>query len=147
MIRRIGAFVASVLVVYLLAAFISTQMTLNIVVALGLPVTVADRAAAAMHDLAGMAPTYVPLVAISLLVAFPVAALVARFVPAPRTLGYALAGAVALLVAHLTMYAVLGMHPLPVTRSVIGLFGQVAAGAVGGLVFALLTRKAPSEAT
>ena len=147
MIRRIGAFVASVLAVYVLAALVSTQMTLNNVVALGLPVTVADRFAAALHDLAGLAPTYVPLIAISLLIAFPIMALVARFVPVPRTLGFVLAGAVALLVVHLAMYAVLGMHPLPVTRSVIGLAGQVAAGAVGGLAFAVLTRKARPPAT
>ena len=135
MIRRIAAFVGAVLSAYVLGAFASTQMVLNAVAALGVPVGAATRATAVLHDLPGMAPVYGPLITIAFLIAFPVAALVMRFVPRPRTLGYVLAGAVALLAVHVLMPALLGMHMFPATRSVAGVAWQVGAGAVGGYVF------------
>jgi len=135
MIRRIAAFVAAVLSAYVLGAFASTQMVLNAVAALGVPVGATTRASAVLHDLPGMAPVYGPLIVIAFLIAFPVAGLVMRFVPGPRTLGYVLAGAVALLAVHLLMPALLGMHMFAATRSVAGVAWQVAAGAVGGYVF------------
>ena len=138
MIRRIAAFVGAALAVYLLGAWVSTQMVLNAVIELGLPVTVTQRFTAGLHDLTGMAPVYLPLVAIALLIAFPIAALVMRFVPGPRTVGYALAGAAALFAVHEIMPAVLGMHMFPATRSAVGVAWQVAAGAVGGYLFARL---------
>ena len=138
MIRRIAAFVGAVLAVYLLGAWVSTQMVLNAVVELGLPVTLSERFATGLHDMTGMAPVYLPLVTIALLIGFPVAALVMRFVPGPRTVGYALAGAAALFAVHEIMPAILGMHMFPATRSAAGVAWQVAAGAVGGYLFARL---------
>ena len=146
MIRRIAAFVGAVLAVYLLGAWVSTQMVLNAVVELGLPVTLTERIAAGLHDLAGMAPVYLPLVAIALLIAFSVAALVMRFVPGPRTVGYALAGAAALFAVHEILPALLGMHMFPATRSAAGVAWQVAAGAVGGYLFARLLVNQSKEA-
>ena len=140
MLRRIAAFLAGVLTAYVLAAFVSTQMVLNAVDRLGVPVDAATRASAVLHDLSGMAPLYAPMVALVFLIALPVAALAMRFVPGPRTLGYVLAGAVGLAALHLILPAVLGMHPLPATRSLIGLGWQAAAGATGGYVFARLSR-------
>lgn len=135
MIRRIAAFVAAVVSAYVLGAFASTQMVLNAVAALGMPVGVATRASAVLHDLPGMGPVYGPGITIAFLIAFPIAALVMRFVPGPRTLGYVLAGAAALLVVHMLVPTLLGMHPFPATRSAAGIAWQVAAGAVGGYVF------------
>ena len=82
-IRRISAFAAGVLATYIVAVTASTQMILGEVAGLGLPVTFGDRAAATMHDLAGMAMAYLPLIGASLLVALPVAALVLRYVRLP----------------------------------------------------------------
>lgn len=147
MIRRIAAFVGAVLTTYVLGAFASTQMVLNAVDALGVPVGVATRATAVLHDLPGMAPVYGPMITIAFLVAFPVAALVMRFVPGPRTLGYVLAGALALLAVHILMPSLLGMHMFAATRSLAGMASQVAAGAVGGYVFARfrVKRSEPSD--
>ena len=39
----------------------------------------------------------------------------------------------------------LGTNPIAVTRSAVGLLSQVGAGAVGGLVFALITAKASAK--
>ena len=139
MIRRIAAFAAGVLATYIVAAIASTQMILGEVAGLGMPVSFGDRAAATLHDLAGMAMAYLPLIGASLLVAFPVAALALRAVRLPRALGYALAGGAALWALHLIMIAVFGMHPVPATRTALGLALQAGAGLVGGYVFARLT--------
>ena len=146
MIRRIAAFAAGVLATYVLAAIASTQMILHQVAALGMPVSFGERAAATLHDLAGMAVAYLPLIGASLLVALPVAALALRYVPLPRALGYALAGGAALWALHLIMIAVFGMHPVPATRTALGLALQAGAGLVGGYVFARLTAGASRTA-
>lgn len=138
MIRRLAAFAAGVLAAYVLAAVVSTQMILAEVAALGLPVSLGERAAATLHDLAGMAMAYLPLIGASLLIAFPVAALVLRYVRLPRAFGYALAGGAAIWALHLIMIATFGMHPVPATRTALGLALQAGAGLVGGYVFARL---------
>ena len=142
MIRRITAFAAGVLATYVLAAVASTQIILSEVAALGMPVGLGDRAAATLHDLAGMAVAYLPLLGASLLAAFAVAALALRWVRIPPALGYALAGAAALWALHAIMVAVLGMHPLPATRTALGMAAQAAAGGCGGLLFARLKTRA-----
>ena len=146
MIRRIAAFAAGVLATYILAAIASTQTILRQVAALGMPVSFGDRAAATLHDLAGMAVAYLPLIGASLLVALPLAGLALRYVPLPRTWGYALAGGAALWVLHLIMIGTFGMHPLPATRTALGLALQAATGMVGGYVFARLAPGASKAA-
>lgn len=138
MIKRIGAFVGAVLAAYIPAALVSTQMVLAEVAALGLPISAGVRASATLHDLIGMATTYLPLVALSLLLGFAAAAVVLRLLPHWRPFGYVFAGACAVLVLHLILYATFGMHPLPATRTEAGLIAQGAAGALGGYVFAWL---------
>lgn len=138
MIRRIAAFATGVLATYIVAAIVSTQMILGEVAGLGMPVSFGDRAAATLHDLAGMTMAYLPLIGASLLVAFPVAAVALRYIRLPRTLGYALAGGTAIWALHLIMIATFGMHPVPATRTALGLALQAGAGVVGGYVFARL---------
>ncbi len=146
MIRRIAAFAAGVLGTYIVAAVASTQMILGEVARLGLPVHFGDRTAATLHDLAGMATAYLPLIAASLLVAFGVATLVLRHIRLPPALGYALAGGTALWALHLIIIATFGMHPLPATRTTLGLALQVGAGLFGGYVFARLAARASRTA-
>ncbi len=136
MTRRILAFACAVLATYVLASFASTQTILNTVSSFGLAVGLSVRGEATLHDLAGLAPTYLPIITVALLVAFPATALALRFVPVPRVLAYAVAGAAALFTLHALMAAVMGMHPLPATRSGLGIALQAAAGAVGGWAFA-----------
>jgi len=145
MIRRVTALAAGVLATYILAAAASTQMILGELAALGLPVSFGDRTAATLHDWTGMAMAYLPLIGASLLIAFPLAALILRYVGLPRTLGYALAGAAALWALHLIMIATFGLHPLPATRTALGLALQAAAGLVGGYVFARIAAGASAK--
>ena len=138
MSRAIGAFLCAALATYALGAAIATQMVLSEVAALGMPVSFGVRASAALHDLVGMATAYLPLVALSLLLGFTAAALLVRFLPSWRIFCYMLAGAAALLALHLILYATFGMHPVPATRTALGLAAQTAAGALGGCVFGWL---------
>ena len=147
MTRRIGAFVCAVLVTYLAGSALSTQMILQEVASFGVPVDFATRIAATLHDLAGLAVTYLPIIAIASLVAYPVTALVLRFVPGPRAVAYAIGGAAALFALHSLMFAVLGMHPLPATRTGLGMALQAAAGAIGGWTFAAVARPRSSGAS
>ncbi len=140
-LKTVGAFFAAVVVAYLLGAIVSTQTILQNVVAMEVPVGWGDRIGATLHDLGGMAPTYLPIIAVGFLVAFPLTALIVRFRPNLRSIGYVLAGAVAVLAIHLAMQALLGMHPLPTTRTVLGLLLQGAAGAAGGYAFVRITRQ------
>ena len=140
MTRRIGAFVCAVLVTYLAGSALSTQMILHEVSSFGVPVDFGTRIGATAHDIAGLAVTYLPIIAIALIVAYPVTALMLRFVPGPRALAYAIGGAAALFALHSLMFAVLGMHPLPATRTTLGMLLQVVAGAVGGVAFAAVAR-------
>lgn len=140
-LKTVGAFLVAVVVAYVLGAIVSTQTILQNVVEMDVAVGWGDRLGATLHDLGGMAPTYLPIIAVGFLVAFPVTALIVRFLPNWRSIGYVLAGLVAVLAIHLVMQALLDMHPLPTTRTLLGLLLQGAAGATGGYVFVRITRQ------
>lgn len=134
------AFVIAVVVAYVLAVLMYTQLNLANVVEMGLEVTMADRAGAALHDLAGMLPLYASIIAVAFLIAFPVARLILIWVPQLRTLAYVLAGFAAIYTVDFALGALLtsGTHPLAVTRTTVGLLSQCVAGAIGGYVFVRL---------
>lgn len=135
MVRTLGAFVVAVLVTYVTAAAAATQSVMGRLLDLGAPVTLAVRAEATWHDLFGMASSYLPILAIALLIAFPVAALVIRFLPDWRRVGYPLAGAVAVLAVHVILEQLFMITPVAATRTLAGLGVQVLCGALGGWVF------------
>lgn len=137
------AYIAAVVTAYVAAVLAYTQLNLANVVEMGLPVSFKDRIGAAGHDLIGMASLYLPIIAVALLLAFGFTAIVLRWVPQLRTLGYLLAGFVGIFVVDYALGALLtgGTHPLAVTRTTIGLLSQCLAGALGGYVFILLSRK------
>ena len=135
MVRTLGAFLAAVLVTYVVAATAATQSVMGRLSDLGAPVTMAVRAESTWHDLLGMATSYLPILAVALLIAFPVAALVVRFMPGWRAVGYPLAGAVAVLAVHIILEQLLMITPVAATRTLAGLGVQVLCGALGGWVF------------
>ena len=104
-------------------------------------VSMAQRLDAMAHDITNMTDIYLPLVAISLLLGLPVAFAIVRKNPHLRTLGYVLAGFVALLAMHVIMKAVLGLSGIAPTRSLWGLLAQGIAGGIGGYLFCRLSTK------
>ena len=78
MIKTTGSFLLAVIAAYLLGAIFISQGNIAAVVALGFDVGIGQRLDAAVHDTLNMTDIYLPLVAISLLLGFPVAYAIVR---------------------------------------------------------------------
>ncbi len=139
MLRSVVAYVIAVLATYVSGAIAATQGALASLPEIAQPIDLGIRLSTTGADLVGMLPAYAPIIAVSLLAGFLFTAFVLRWVPNLRTLGFTLAGAVALVTAHLIMRQTFdGIVPIAATRSTLGLGLQALAGALGGWVFARL---------
>ena len=128
-------YLLAVMVAYTLGAVFVSQGNISAVTAMGFEVSLPQRFEAAFHDIGSMYDIYLALIAISLLIALPLAgAIILRFPPL-SLVGYASAGFFALIAIHVILKAVLGLSGIAPTREIAGLFAQGVAGAVGGLVF------------
>ena len=112
---------------------------------MGLTVEFSDRLDTLLHDLTHMTAIYLPLVTVSSIIAFSVAAAIIRLTPNLRLIGYVSAGFVALIALHLIMKMVLGLTGVAPTRTIMGLIAQGAAGAFGGYLFHILTLKKSAQ--
>ena len=137
MLYAVAAYLVAVLVSYVLGAVLATQVILAEVRALGLSVTLSDRFHATGHDLVGLAGSYLPLLAVALAPALFVAARLARRLPALRGVLYPLAAAVAVVVLHLAVKAVLGLNGIAAVREWHGLALQALAGWAGGYCYVM----------
>ena len=144
MIKTTYSFVGAVLAAYILGAIFVRQGNIASVIALGFEVSSGQRIDAALHDILHMTDIYLPLVTVSLLLGLPVAFAVIRKKPHLRTLGYVLAGFVALIAMPVIMKLVLGLSGIAPTRTIVGLLAQGLAGGAGGYLFCRLS--APAEA-
>ena len=140
-LRRIVAYFAAVAATAVLGCIASTHFVLRGLTELGVSIGFGEWLRALGHDVLGMGPMLGILVAVCFLIAFPVAALIVRFLPNLRTVGYVAAGGVAILVALYSMEAALATVPIAGARTPAGLAAQGVAGAAGGFVFALLSRQ------
>ena len=147
MMRAVKAFIPAVLLAYLLASVISTQITLSQVEAMGLDVTLGTRLTTTFGDIAGMASSYLPLITVAFALGLPVAGGLGRLLPAQRAVLYMLAGLVAIVALHTIMKAALGISGIAATRSLPGLLSQGLAGAAGGYCFHLLSRAGTQQVT
>lgn len=141
MLLRIYGFLAAVVVTYTVAVIGYSQINLLNLVDMGIAIDLAMRVQTLQHDLVGMLELFLPIVFVALLLAFLIGALIIRRVPHLRTIGYVLAGTMGIYAVIVSLGLMTGTNPIAVTRSAAGLLSQVAAGAVGGLVFALVTAK------
>ena len=141
MIRTIGAFLAAVIGTYILGVLFISQGNLANISDMGLAVGFGDRVTTFLHDLTHMTAIYLPLVTVSSIIAFPVAAGIIRLTSGLRLIGYVSAGFVALIALHLIMKMVLGLTGVAPTRTMIGLLAQGIAGAFGGYLFHILSQK------
>ena len=141
MLLRIYGFLAAVVVTYTVAVIGYSQINLLNLVDMGIAIDLAMRVQTLQHDLVGMLELFLPIIFVALLLAFLIGALIIRRVPHLRTIGYVLAGTMGIYAVIVSLGLMTGTNPIAVTRSAAGLLSQVAAGAVGGLVFALVTAK------
>ncbi len=145
MIKTTGSFLLAVIAAYLLGAIFVSQGNIAAVVALGFDVGMGQRLDAAVHDMLNMTDIYLPLVATSLLLGFPVAYAIVRKRPHLRLIGYTMAGFVALIAIHVIIKAVVGISGVAPTRTLPGLLCQGIAGGVGGYLFYRLTSNLQSD--
>jgi len=140
-VRNVGSFIAAVIAAYILGAIFISQGNIASIVAMDFDISVAQRFDAALHDVAHMTNIYLPVIAVSYLIAMPVASLIIKYAPRQRMILYVLAGAVGLVTIHLTMKLLLGISGIAPTRTVVGLLAQAVAGGVGGYLFHLISLK------
>jgi len=142
-LRLILAFIAAVVVTEVAAAAASTQFVLGELGALGIDVSIGDRLITTGRDIVGMAPAYLPIIALGLVIAFPVAAAVVHWLlHGWARIGYPLAGFVAMITALLVMIQLMNIVPIAGARSIAGMFFQGLAGGLGGWVFVRILERA-----
>ena len=140
MIRKLAAYLLAVIVAYILASITATQSVIAQLAELGIEVNFVDRLIMTMQDIAGMAGMFLPMIAAAFLLAFLVAALLCRWIGRKPIVLYVLAGAVALIAIHLTLYLAFGIMPLAIAKTTGGLLIQGLAGAVGAYLYAYMNR-------
>ena len=138
-VKAMVGLAVAVLVTYLFGTIFVSQGNIGAVVQMGYEVSFAQRLNAMFHDMTHMHDLFLPLVAIGLLIALGVAALIIRFYPHLRLVGYVSAGFVSMIALHLILKAVLGLSGIAPTRELTGLIAQGLAGAAGGFVFHWIT--------
>jgi hypothetical protein len=142
MVRRIIVFLLTVLFVTILVAAAGSQVTLD---ALGVPVTVMDRLTAAGRDIVGAGPLLLMFIAPALLVTMLIAGFALHSATFRRFLVYSLAGAGAVLLVLGALAIAFPMPVLAAARTVAGAQMLVLAGAIGGLLYAVLGPRAPAK--
>jgi hypothetical protein len=136
--KAIFAYLVAVVTTTVLGSVAATQFVLAELRAMQVDVPFGVRIETTVHDVIGMSPTFAPIVAGALLVAFLVAALLTRFVPLSDRRWYLIGGFVGIIAALLLVKAVLGGTPIAGARGTLGLLSQGMAGLFGGWVFAKL---------
>ena len=130
-----------VLLAYGAGSVLGTQVVLNNVAAMGLEVTLAMRWSSSVSDVAGLAGTLLPLMAIALLPGWLILDWLGRRPTTHVAVGwYALVGAAGIAVLHPTLNWAFGVDVFAPARTLPGLFGQAVAGGLGGFAVALSRR-------
>lgn len=142
--RVILIFFVSVVFATLMGSITQTQFNLAALQSLGAEVSLTVRLQATGQDLLGFTPAYAAIMVVTLLLALPLAALVARLWPAWRLPLYFFAGGIGLLVAFQVADFVAPMPTLiAATRTALGSAAMMLSGAFGALLFATLLRPRP----
>jgi hypothetical protein len=145
-VRRMAtSYLAAVAVTYVAASLSQSLLVLTALARAGADISIGEWLWTLVHDLYGF--TFSGIVPQGLtdmagfIIALPVAALIHKWLGISRWILYPLAGATAmgtiLYIVKLNFY---GVPLYPGTRGVVGFGLQLTAGAVGGMVFAALSK-------
>ena len=119
-----------------------TQNVIARLGSIGADIGLGERLSMTLYDLIHLGSLYIAFVAIGTFVAYLAGLLVYRLAGFGRPIVFAVAGAVAMLVMLLLMKeAFFGVHLIAGARDMLGIGLQMLAGALGGLLFARVTRK------
>ena len=139
-VRLLLAFVAAVAVTAVVAVAIQSQFVMAGLRDLGAEIGGGMALDMTLHDVAGMAPLYGLFIAAALLIGFLLTGWLWPKVRLARPLSFAIGGGAAVALMLTIMTAVLGISVVAGARTPAGFAAQCAAGVIGGLVFALLSR-------
>ena len=159
-LTRFGLFMfqllVATLVTFLIASALHTQSVLSGLISVGAEIPLSLRIKTVFVDFAGLLPTYGVIVFVGMLIAMSVTLLIANKLPLvsakrannPQSPSqssqlwlFSLAGAVAVFTLLSAMHPILDVSIIAGARGISGLLTQSIAGAIGGLVFALLRHK------
>lgn len=144
--RRILAFIAAVVVTEVTIALVNAHSVMARLGELGVEISLATRLATYAQDVAGIAGTFVPVLAIGFGIAFAVAWAVVRWLlPGWRAVGYPLAGVVCMGVVLWGLGQIFLTHPVPASRSLAGMLLVLACGGLGGWVYLLLLPESQAD--
>ena len=132
-------FLVSWLFTFTLASLFHSQYVVNQLVDVGVVVSLSDRINLTLDDWLGLLPTYGAIIAIALAIAFfAVVLLVKKFKKYSMAL-FVASGITAFAVVLLAIESIMNIHIIAGARGW-GFYLQLLAGALGGLLFALLTK-------
>ena len=140
--RTVISLTFGILLAYVAGSVLGTQVVLNNVAAMGLEVTLPMRWSSSLSDVAGLAGTLLPLMAIALLPGWLILDWLGRR-PTLRVAPawYVLAGAVGIAALHPTLNWAFGVDVFAPARTLPGLLGQAVAGGLGGLAVVFSRRR------
>jgi hypothetical protein len=128
-------YIFAVVVTYLITVLIVSYLNTSSIVAMGVEMTLYDRLNTAWFDLLGMANYYLPIIALSLVIAFVLIKKALYRLVCDGAFSYALSGFLGIAVMHLTLKHLFDLSVFDLTPALLGLMLQCAAGAVGGWTF------------
>ncbi|MDC9497477.1 MULTISPECIES: hypothetical protein [unclassified Pseudoalteromonas] len=137
--RLLPIFLVSWLFTFTLASLFHSQYVVNQLVDVGVVVSLSDRINLTLDDWLGLLPTYGAIIAIALAIAFfAVVLLVKKFKKYSMAL-FVASGITAFAVVLVAIESIMNIHIIAGARGW-GFYLQLLAGALGGLLFALLTK-------
>ena len=137
--RLLPIFLVSWLFTFTLASLFHSQYVVNQLVDVGVVVSLSDRINLTLDDWFGLLPTYGGIIAIALAIAFfAVVLLVKKFKKYSMAL-FVASGITAFAVVLVAIESIMNIHIIAGARGW-GFYLQLLAGALGGLLFALLTK-------
>ena len=140
--RTLISLTFGILLAYVAGSVLGTQVVLNNVAAMGLEVTLAMRWSSSLSDVAGLAGTLLPLMAIALLPGWLILDWLGRRPAISVTpTWYVLAGAAGIAILHPILNLAFGVDVFAPARTLPGLLGQAVAGGLGGLAVVFSRRR------
>ena len=137
--RILPSFLVSWFLTFTLASLFHSQYVVNQLVDVGVVVSLSDRINLTLDDWLGLLPTYGAIIAIALAIAFfAVVLLVKKFKKYSMAL-FVASGITAFAVVLVAIESIMNIHIIAGARGW-GFYLQLLAGALGGLLFALLTK-------
>ena len=138
-LRRILAFLAAIVATEMMIAVVNASSVLARLVDLGVEVPAGLWLQTMAEDVVGIAPAFLPVLAIGFAIAFGFAWAVLRWMlPSGRAYGYPLAGAVCMAAVLFGLGQIFLTHPVAASRSMFGTLALLGSGALGGWVFLLM---------